>query len=284
MAVWTKEGKLIINGIDHPSQTTRRQQSELRHAAQLHNVPRCLIPFPALREAGFYDHEILDIKIVATTADREETRWSPCQHKRCIERGHPEQESHRIVKGIVQSSSVVHFLGETLFQLKGNLYVCGLDRNDDPNKRSFYLTQLPKGTKAKTVDEALLKLRPKNLPEDTLRQGEWFLVPSEIRPPKKMQIREYTRSNQVRTGIPVISDKPEAISNELTNSYTPFSRRETRHVATRMFLNGAVFVSGCLRDEQHGRLKLGNGKQWFKVVKNLAVGGWTTGNKGTQVD
>jgi hypothetical protein len=29
-----------------------------------------------------------------------------------------------------------------------------------------------------------------------------------------------------------------------------------------------------MRDEEHGALKLGDGKTWHLVVKNLAVAGW----------
>jgi hypothetical protein len=41
-----------------------------------------------------------------------------------------------------------------------------------------------------------------------------------------------------------------------------------------MYLNGAVYVAGVLRDEEHGPLKLGDGRTWYRVVRNTADGSW----------
>ena len=46
-----------------------------------------------------------------------------------------------------------------------------------------------------------------------------------------------------------------------------------------MYINGSVYVSGMVRDEEHTPLKLGNGKTWYQVVRNLSDGSWAAGGK-----
>jgi hypothetical protein len=40
------------------------------------------------------------------------------------------------------------------------------------------------------------------------------------------------------------------------------------------FMDNSVYVSGMIRDSEHGPMKLGDGKTWYKVYRNLADGSW----------
>lgn len=237
---------ILINADKGPSKTTEKQQRDLISAASQHR--RCLLPFSALRAAGLQPQHLFEIELLDTTADR-----------------------------VIETPTATgvrrqHFLGETLFKHQDDVYVCGLDRNDDPARRNFYLARLPTRSRPpKTVEEALLRLRPRRLPDTAIRQGEWFLVPEEgKRVPKEklLKAEEY----KLRKGFPILSDVPEEQVREFRRVW-----RENRHVATRMYLNGSVYVSGMLRDTEHGNLKLGDGKTWYKVVRNLAGASWGAG-------
>jgi hypothetical protein len=168
-----------------------------------------------------------------------------------------------------------HFLGEVLFRHNDRLYVSGLDRNDDPARRNFYLARLPAGAKPKTVDEALRALRPKGLPSNALRQGEWFLVKSKV---DAKGLTVHTSTAFSGKGVPILSanggDMCRAIEPATTAPWMWRGRTE-RHVASRMtVIDDNVYVSGMLRDAQHGPMKLGDGKEWFRVVRNVADSSW----------
>jgi len=273
--VAVKVGKtIIVNGDNGPSMTTRSHQASVRDAVR--DLTTAVLPFSALDAARIELRHISQIKIIATTPDRE------------IEK--PVRRLNRETGVMEDSVQLVHFLGETLFLYDGRYYVSGLDRNDDPKRRNFYLARLPAGRKPKTVDEALNALRPKGVPDTALRQGEWFLVPSDKRPKKVDVLKDRLDANPrpvewlprprggreerpVFRGVPVISAKPAEIHEALTQPRR-FNGRGLRHVASRVYLNGAVYVSGMLRDIEHGHLKLGDGRGWFKVVRNLADGSW----------
>lgn len=287
LACWLPDGTLLVNGDAGPSLRTRDHQRELRDAIKRHEVAVvALVPFSAMRSARI-DWRTHSFQIIATTPDREIEQLQICRNKKCSEAGALHRHPHK-----------VHFLGETLFSVKRahwdekrngyvsryDYFVSGLDRNDDPKRRNFFLAQLPASRSApKTVDEALALLRPKGVPEDVPRQGEWFLVPA---PEKKFKpdqiikdVKSVAKSNSedLKAGVPVVSDDSKEQYERIKNGgWSMYSRRD-RHRATRMVCNGDVFVSGMLRDAEHGPLKLGDGKTWFKVVKNRAVGSWRAG-------
>lgn len=246
---------VLVNGDNGPTNNTRKHQNEFRSGLSRNKTEHAFVPFSALRAASIT--EIREIKIVATTPDRVEVKELPCKRTFCQEKGahtHPTN---------------YHFLGETLFFYRGRFYVSGLDRNDDPRKRNFFLARLPANLKKapKSVDEALKILRPKGLSKNALRQGEWFFDPVNIKPT--------TKTFQKR--IPIISDKSEDVNKALVEGsweHVRLQRRTGRHMATRMYVNGHVYVSGMVRDNEHNALKLGNGKTWFRVVRNLSDGGW----------
>jgi len=274
LARWLRDGELLVNGDNGPSRTTRAQQADLRQVLKkFPNIRTGLVPFTALGSAALWNFN--DIHLVDTTPDRTEEKRVPCVRKEC-HRSHVFENSRRC------HLRQLHFLGETLFRVEGNSYVSGLDRNDDPHRRNFFLAKLPKTKKkVKTVDEALAALRPAGLPETTLRQGEWFLVPASDKKFKSDQViksvKEVAKEDTTDTapGIPLISaDADEQYETTKKAGYLSTFRTQ-RHRVSRMVCDGGhVYVKGLMRDASHGTLKLGDGKTWFRVVKNLSTGSW----------
>lgn len=285
LARWQSNDTLLVNGDDGPSNMTKAQQREMRAAIKRHPPAKvALVPFSALRAAGV---QLDDVEIVDVTPDREIVQMVPCRNKKCEKAGTPHKHPR-----------TAHFLGETLFRVKRGhwsdehnkrieyyaYFVSGLDRNDDPARRNFFLAQLPLVTRApKSVDAALALLRPKGVPEDAPRQGEWFLVPApnkKFKPDqiiKDMKAVGKVNTEDLKAGVPIVSDdSKEQFERMKSGGWRMYERRD-RHRATRMVCNGAVYVSGMVRDAEHGALKLGDGKTWHKVVKNRAVGGWRAG-------
>lgn len=279
------KGKLfiLVNGDGAPTMMTGQHQRELRmklSKAQWYAtrgpeprtsevlvarevlIPHAFIPFSVLDQANIPPQSV---EVIATTSDFEQKRTGTRKNKKT-----GETETYEYT---------VHFLGETLFRYRDSIYVCGLDRNDDPSKRMFYMAKVPgpAHTPPKSVDEALRRLRPLGLPKDTKRQGEWFFVPApSYKPPKNAE-------GVVRaTRVPIVSDDPKAQLDEMRRITTRHGEaevpgwtvpgRERRHVATTMVVNEAVYAKGAVHDEEHSALRLGD--TWHKVVKNLAVEGW----------
>jgi hypothetical protein len=279
LGVRKDDGQIIVNADDAGTVTSRKQQREFR--STLSAAKHCLLPFSALSAAGIKPE---DVEIIDTTPDRKIVTWRPC---RCAKHWHKEAGEYVQIHedGTHSEKHVAHFLGETLFtraDRPGRYYVSGLDRNDDPRKRHFYLAQLPDGVSPKTVDEALEFLKPEGLPETGwLRQGEWFFVPRPGLKPviegENVLLKESKVGwNTTQRGVPITSAGADAAREDAKIGVWGRARR---HRATRMFINGSVFVSGMVRDAEHTALKLGDGKTWFQVIRNRAVQSWGAGGQ-----
>lgn len=280
-----KDGTILLNGDRAPSPTTAKQMSAARSAASRYR--HALVPFAALSGAGLRPE---DVEVVAMTTDKTIRKWVKVTEKRAKNTGWPKRQRE---DGEWEIEIQQHFLGETLFKVGKDYFVTGLDRNDDPRRRNFFLAKLPWG-RPKTVDEALEMLRPKGIPENALRQGEWFLTPVEkINLNKGKVVKLHRRpweTSRVQPGVPLESDRAKDALNRVEKvklvgkviadsgeeALVAASSRQGRHVATRMFINGAVYVSGMLRDTEHGSLKLGDGKTWYKVTRNRSKGSWSS--------
>lgn len=280
VAVRKADGQIIVNGDEAPTVTSRKQQREFRSA--LGTKTACLLPFSALQAASIRPE---DVKIVATTPDKEIEIWKPCK---CQKSWHTKSNDYVRVHedGTHSAKHTAHFLGETLFTLEGwsgRYYVSGLDRNDDPRKRHFYLALLPDGVQPKTVDEALESLKPEGLPADGwLRQGEWFFVPTPGLKPvvegENVLVKAVTSYGKSVPGVPILSSRADEMRFVLPDGLQ-LRARARRHRATRMYINGSIYVSGMVRDEEHTALKLGNGKTWYRVIRNRAAGSWGAGGQ-----
>lgn len=241
---WICGNHVVVNGDAAPSKRTDIQRRALFEAIKVVGMPSATIPFTTLREA------VVDpkhINVMDVKQDFTITRT-------------------RVIKGEVVSREL-HFLGECLFEdLRGNRYLSGLDRNDDPQKRMYYLCRLPTLPFVKTVDEALESLRPDYVRVGTPRQGEWFFVPQ---PGLKLK----------STGkYAIVSDMADGQWNDLRRLHS------RRHVASSLALySGGVYVKGTVTDAEHSMLRLGS--VWHKVEANRAIQGWRyEGKGGARVD
>jgi len=166
--------------------------------------------------------------------------------------------------------------------------VCGLDRNDNPSRRMFFLAQLPERRKPKTVDEALDMLRPKHVPAGTPRQGEWFFLPSAVTKPHRMKDTDWRETLKLPPNAKIAVERVRN-DHKATRYATIDAGRngQKRHYATELYrVVGVVgekriervLVRGLIRDEEHDKLVLPDG--WHLAVKNLAVEGWRAGGPG----
>ena len=117
-----------------------------------------------------------------------------------------------------------------------------------------------------------------------MRQGEWFLVPSDVKPKKDAIVRESRAKrygdDPMKPGVPIVTADSDRMREQLASEWPwELITRARRHRATRMYLNGSVFVSGMLRDEEHSALKIGDGKTWYRVVRNRAQASWGAGGQ-----
>jgi hypothetical protein len=245
LAYRNPEGEVIINGDGAPSVTTRKHQGAIRGRIRGPQIPfsvleRLNIPVEALR-------------VVHHTDDFTVPRWVPCKR----DLGCWFQE-HRETDGKKYHKTEDHFLGETLFEHGGDLYISGLDRNEPPRSRHFYVARLPLGCAAKTVDEGLISLRPAHVPETALRQGEWFFVPT-VQKTAGQMARELSLKGPLKNHV------IKKIS---------LDSRPGRHMVSQMITaQSRVFVSGFVRDQEHATLKLPDG--WYEVFRNLSRGGFS---------
>ena len=273
LGLWVQDRRgqrlFLLNGDGAPTKTTAEHQHAVRmylEDVQRESLnspltvtalrPHAIVPFSVLRSAGV-DFDALTI-LDATTA-KVRRREEPCRRNDCETKGshtHPRDD---------------HFLGETLLRdRRGRVFLSGMDRNDAPSKRSFYLCQVP-GTPA-TVEEAIATLRPDGLPQDTPRQGEWFFVPE----PGYRLAKDALRT----TYCPIAADTAEDQLSQMS-MFVDTKRgkviyrvpsRAGRHVASTLVVNGAVYARGSVRDDEHTTLRLG--PVWHRVVKNRAIEGW----------
>lgn len=240
------QGNVIINGDGAPSATTRKHQQLIRR------IPGPQIPFSVLERLGT---PVEEIRIVHAKSDFVLTRKVLCKE---ADDGSCWRENHETHHGRLYHFVEEHFLGETLFEHGGDLYISGLDRNEPPQSRHFYVARLPANCEAKTVDEGLDALRPPNVPETALRQGEWFFVHTGYATAGKL-----TKSLGLRGALKDHVKKAVALDD-----------RPGRHVVSQLIEAGGLrFASGVVRDQEHATLKLTDG--WYKVVRNLSRGGFS---------
>lgn len=280
LGLWTTDVRgerlFLVNGDGSPTQATNRHAREVRKyledvSYEDHDVegrglrvttlrPHAIVPFSVLRSAGI---EFDQLTILDATPATVRVREEPCRRRSCDT---PGEHTH---------THEDHFLGETLLKDRmGNVFLSGLDRNDEPRKRSFYLCQVSRWADKKkpmSVEAAISALRPEGLAEDTPRQGEWFFVPEPGYKPAKNVYRERR--------LPIVSanareqiDAAQAFTDEKGRTVHRIPNRDGRHVATTLVVNGAVYAKGLVHDREHSTLRLGD--TFHRVVKNRAVEGW----------
>lgn len=257
------ERVLLVNGDGGPTVTTRKHQRRLRGYLESFTDrtwvkvlrPHTILPFSVLQAAWILEDDVtlLDMTPATIKVHHVPCAFSGCSDKE-MEHTHPRLE---------------HFLGETLFRLPdGRTFLSGLDRNDSPAKRSFYLCCLSKPVN--TVKRGIESLRPRGVPKGAKRQGEWFFVEAPEYKPKEHS--RYTR-------VPIVSDNGVRQAAEMVRVNVDSEKpqyvvpgREGRHVASTLVIDDAVYARGVITDKEHSRLRLG--PVWHRVVKNTALEGW----------
>ncbi len=171
LAVRLSDGLILLNGDRAPTATTATQQRDLFRQIEATKVRHAYVPLSALRPARIYDAVRIVVRAMTPATYVKVNR--PCASKTwCKE---PKPHTHDVEH---------HFLGETLFEYAGRLFLCGLDRNDIGTRPHFYLCELPADAfrKVRTVEAAIEALRPRGVPAGVPRQGEWFFVPADKAP------------------------------------------------------------------------------------------------------
>lgn len=140
-----------------------------------------------------------------------------------------------------------HFLGATLIKIEEDYFLSGIDESGRDRRGMYFLTKLPRP--ASSVDDAYLAIKPEGLNgEAHVRQGEFFLVPQDMKKPR---------------GIPV--EKKMRLENRGRDE------RQWRHVATEGFrLDGIQYVRGTVRHPEHKMVFLKN--VWHRVYEATGAG------------
>lgn len=268
-------GWWLING-DRYSRETSGHQSILRNALKSTGLPMLIVPFSALRNA---DIRQSTIKPVDIRPDR--YTWEPRTRDNApadweLASGNTHYRNWlEMPDGRWSYETSVHHLGDSLFtaeyqQIRGkakqvNAYFLSAFDENEPGNGLYFLAQLPGDAHPTTVNEAFEALKPdtvktaENLPLQILRQGDVFAIPT------------YFATRE----IPGPSMKSAYVLN-------------VNHQATEVrTVNGATFARGVLRHKpretwrnpEHRAVKLGDGKQWHRLVRNTVPDGrsWSVG-------
>lgn len=287
-----RRGWWLLNG-DRYSVSTSRHQSEVQSAVKRSGLPYMIVPSSALDRAGIKRDTITPVEIMP---DRYTTETRTVKDMP-LEFGHYRSNVRENDNGTWSYETQVHHLGEAVFtadfayeeiveqpytDLKTYARVPAVRRwvrstasflsafdDQEPGFGLYFLAQLPEGAAPSTVAEAFEALKPADVREyemhgspygPVLRQGDVFAVPSifgtrDLQGPSKRS--EYVLGvNHLLTEVRV---NAEGIT---------YARGVMRHRPRETW-----------RNPEHRSVKLGDGKQWFHLVRNTVPEGrsWSVG-------
>lgn len=274
------DGWYLLNG-DRYSVSTNRHQAITREYANASGLPVMILPFSAIRESGMEMGSIIPVAV-------DEDRWESVTERRRAEDLPSYMRSPEAIAmyvkwgeltdngdGTYDYTHKVHHLGEAVFYaeyrtgryddeghgIKQAAYF--LSAFDEQEGNLYFLAQLPYGATPSTVEEArdalmppLVRLAVQDLAVQ--RQGDIFAIPMH-----EVKTRDLAGANE--RGAYVLG---------------------TNHKATEArVVNGTTYARGILRhrpqwrDPDHRNVKLGDGKTWFALVRNLVPEGrsWSLG-------
>jgi hypothetical protein len=116
------------------------------------------------------------------------------------------------------------------------------------DERRQFISMLPK--RANSVEQAHRILRPAGVPDDAIRQGEWFFVP--VSPTVSKKLDDYVQRHPTQLWM------------------APLENYSSHH-AVRIRMNGDTYanmVAFDTRKDHHGPIKLDG---WHRVVRNTEV-------------
>ena len=168
------------------------------------------------------------------------------------------------------------------------------------SKKAWYEaegTRVRVSSRCRTVEEAENWLRPKGVPPDALRQGEFYFVPvpaDEAGNPEEpdwyAETSEYSWRAERWTTWPALDargrHRPEECRVLVTWGETAFIGRRGRIRTHRWQGRPRVFVSGSVEHPEHGVLELPKhqGGWWYQVIPNRAHGPWRPARTGMGID
>lgn len=248
----------LLNG-DIYSHTTSKHQSLVRVAIRKAGVPSITLPFTAMRSARINRDSIVPLEV------RPET-WA---EETIITREKPSEKYtynvRQLEDGRWSHTRMRHWLGASLFE-------ANVDPNDHTGTRRmkflsafdeqephplYFLCALPPTT-ATTIAEALEVLKPEEVKRaeaegaTTYRQGDIFAVPVDGNPVKEF-------------GLEV---RPRSLLLNTNHNATRVARHKREDGNVDTYASGCLYHSPIGRRPDHARRKLGDGKQWFRIIKN----------------
>jgi len=257
-------GWWLVNG-DTYSSSTSQHQSELRAALKRTGLPMLIVPFTALNQAGIRQRTIKPVSIRPDryTWERRTREEAPKEWELKYTDGY--RNWAELPDGRWSYEMPVHHLGDSLFFAyydhrngahDGAFFLSAFDENE-PSPGLYFLAQLPDDAHPTTVEEAFEALKPEevknaeNLPVEVLRQGDVFAIPT------------YASTRD----LPGPSKRSEYVLN------VNHQATEVRTMSNSTFARGYLRHRPQGRGPEHRRVKLGDGKTWYKLVRNTVPEG-----------
>jgi len=278
---------VLVNG-DRYSVTTSGHQGQMRSVIESTHLDAMIVPFSALNAAGIRgDFAFRQIEPLEVRPDRNEViprsrtetpegemvrPWDfeakgygepdpRRRYERKGKRGHILEQQG----GLWHWEEHRHWLGDSLFIAKVDgrrrRFLSSFDYQEA--QPLYFLCELPRTSKATTVEQAYEDLKPESVKEaesagmEVERQGDIFAIPTSL---TTKQVRMLTPHRKGR-----IVKRPKR------------GLLETNHTASEVMYAtyGRVYARGLLyhapgehRPPDHARRKLGDGKTWHLLTKN----------------
>ncbi len=163
------------------------------------------------------------------------------------------------------------------------MFLSSFDYNEP--HRPYFMCEMPYGCKAKTVERAILALKPAEVAfaEDhgvtVLRQGDVFAIPSKWTTNELAFIGKPW--NRDHTVFPLVGEPHVVCDVEFIHKHRRGDKGAmvlgTNHAATwvvhgtdgETYMRGTLYhAPGAWRTPDHRPKKLGDGKTWYRAVKN----------------
>jgi hypothetical protein len=272
-------GWWLVNG-DTASVSTSKHQGGVRSALQRTGLPMIIIPFSALREAGIDRDTIERVEVLPDryTWEPRTRDESPKDWERSDTRYAKDWSETHDGKWAYMAS--VHHLGESLIKAAYTTREMGTYRDirhpaayflsafdeNEPGRGLYFLCQLPDEAEPTTVAEAREALKPQAvkdaeaLGETVLRQGDVFAIPTDA------ETRNLRAPSEHSAYVLNVNHKATEVRYDKRN--LTYARGVLRHRPRETW-----------RRPEHRAVKLGDGKTWYRLVKNTVPEGrsWSVG-------
>lgn len=272
----------LVNA-DRFTPTTNQHQGELRNALHKAEAKQASVSFEAMRQHSVLVQDRyaqIDLTVLDTRPDVNEFVYayhaSSPEDKEAFETFEQRIRAKYGNLGtlsVTEDSKDFHLTGGSLLKASNKVIWSSIDHQD------YFSCQLS-DTSVRTIEEAIESLKPLPIRErtDLIRQGEFFFVPTNCIPPKRLIEKWVRLSDMVRQGWPV---------NLGTNSWgRHIGNEDSGHHTAEFFAasqdGNPPLVSGRIKDLQHGTLNLGSA--WFEVWHNTQIVSYSASLMGLRID